>query len=156
MLMKDHASEIEQVSCLFRLILRDFHVFGRHFLSQKGLTFPQYHVLSFLGEQKESRMRSLKEYLAVTGPMVTGIVDNLVEKKLVVRGRWGQDRREVHVYVTRRGKVLVKDLEFKKKKLLGVLFDVLSFEDRQNLLRILNHLSISLVEQNSALKAGRL
>lgn len=152
MLMKDHASDIGQISSLFRLILRDYQVFGRKFLGRSGLTLSQYHILSLLTEQKEAKMRSLKEYLAVTGPVATKVVDNLINKKLVDRGRWGQDKREVHVRATHRGKALVRGLELKKKEFFRVLLDFLSFEEAQNLLKILNHLSMSLAEQNRVLR----
>ena len=156
MAMKDQSEDIEEFYSLIRLIIRDFHVFGRRFLSRKGLTPPQYHVLSFLSDQKEAKMHSLKDHLAVTGSVATVIVDKLIAKKLVERGRWGKDRREVCVSATSKGKALVKDLELKKKEIFGALLDSLEPKSKRDLLKILKGLSLSLVAQKRTLKTGKL
>ena len=67
------------------------------------LTLPQYRVLVLLGEGKEAAS-ALAEKLAVSRPSVTGVVDGLVARGLVVRHHDSEDRRRIGHDLTDRGR----------------------------------------------------
>lgn len=67
------------------------------------LTMPQFKVLLLLNSLETASMSQLAASLGVTLPTVTGIVDRLVERGLLVREESPHDRRVVVCRLTARG-----------------------------------------------------
>ncbi len=63
----------------------------------KELTFPEFQVVIYLGKEGPARMSRIAEQLSISLSNLTVIVDKLVAKKLVMRGRSDTDRRVVVV-----------------------------------------------------------
>jgi len=70
---------------------------------QGDISFPEVHVIEFLGDRRACMMRELAEYLLVAVNTVTSIVDKLEQKKLVRRERDETDRRIVMAQLTELG-----------------------------------------------------
>jgi len=77
-------------------------------LAAIGLTPPQFYVLATIGYAGGLPFGEIGAKMMVTVSNLTGIVDRLEEKKLVVRQRDNHDRRVVHVVLTDKGAKLYK------------------------------------------------
>ena len=77
-------------------------------LARAGLTPPQFYVLATIGYAGGLPFGEIGAKMMVTVSNLTGIVDRLEEKKLVVRQRDATDRRVVRVILTDRGTRLYK------------------------------------------------
>jgi long-chain acyl-CoA synthetase len=76
-------------------------------VSAVGLSLAQYRLLAALGETGEAAASKLAELMAVSRPTITGVVDGLVERGLVVREGVEGDRRRVDVVLTEAGRALI-------------------------------------------------
>lgn len=72
-------------------------------LGKIDLTGPQFYVLATIGYTGGVPFSEIGEKMMVTVSNLTGIVDRLEEKGLVVRDRDLRDRRVVHVKLTPKG-----------------------------------------------------
>ena len=75
-------------------------------LREVGLSIPQFDVLSALSEGAGITQRELARQLFVTKGNVSGLIDRLVEARLVERRRFAQDRRSHALFLTFEGERL--------------------------------------------------
>jgi len=76
------------------------------------LTVPQFHTLLHLNYcNGECKMSDLARSTHQSAASLTGVVDRLLEKQLVERGRPEGDRRQVVVSVTERGQALLHTIK---------------------------------------------
>ena len=81
------------------------HVIRSNLRTQFGTTLPRFDYLAQLSRfPKGLRMKTLSEYLMVTGGNITGLTDQLVAEGWVERVADGDDRRAMIVRMTRDGK----------------------------------------------------
>lgn len=85
-----------------RVIARLARVFETR-LTDESTTLPQFRVLAFLSEG-EWAASALAEWLDVSRPSVTALVDGLVERGWVERRESPQDRRQVLHQITESGR----------------------------------------------------
>lgn len=78
-------------------------------LEKLDLTPPQFYVLATIGYAGGLPFGEIGEKMMVTVSNLTGIVDRLEKKGLVVRERDGHDRRIVRVRLTEKGARLYKN-----------------------------------------------
>ncbi|GAC1368371.1 MAG: hypothetical protein NVSMB43_01960 [Pseudarthrobacter sp.] len=71
-------------------------------LSAEGLSLDQWLVLDALTAAPQT-MTDLAEYLCITGPTLTRVIDRLVSTALVYREVEPGDRRKVRVHIAPRG-----------------------------------------------------
>lgn len=95
---------------------------------ESDLSVAQLRVLLVLQSQGPSRMSSIASVIGVTLPTVTGIVDNLVKKKLVIRENTPQDRRLVICKLSSRGQDLINKLWMSGRFQMENLLDGLTTE----------------------------
>lgn len=82
-------------------------------LKQHGTTQVQYNVLRILrgaGERGLGR-NEIRDRLVNTMPDVTRLLDRMEKLGWIVRGRVGEDRRQVSTYLTKAGRELLDRLE---------------------------------------------
>jgi len=77
-------------------------------LEKLDLTSPQFYVLATIGYLGGVPFSEIGAKMMVTVSNLTGIVDRLEEKGIVVRDRDKHDRRVIHVKLTEKGKKLYK------------------------------------------------
>jgi DNA-binding MarR family transcriptional regulator len=77
-------------------------------LEKLDLTPPQFYVLATIGYLGGVPFSEIGAKMMVTVSNLTGIVDRLEEKGIVVRERDKHDRRVIHVKLTEKGKKLYK------------------------------------------------
>ena len=106
------AAEAGQEPDAFRIWLRFLRLDQRLRLSmgralrRVGLSIPQFDVLSALSEGAGITQRQLADQLFVTKGNVSGLIDRLVEAKLVERRSAAQDRRSHALFLTKEGEFL--------------------------------------------------
>jgi DNA-binding MarR family transcriptional regulator len=94
-----------------------------------GLTLTQLRSLFLIANKGSTNFRKLAKALGVTPSNVTGIVDRLVEQGLVSRTQNPEDRREMTLQATDKGKALVSNLKETGIKHMTHILSVLSLEE---------------------------
>jgi len=105
-------------------------------LSQGKITIPQYHILDYLYNKGESVMREIADYLFVTPPAVTGIVDKLVKMQLVHRSFRSSDRRIIIVSLTQKGKNVISKIKNQSNELFLAILKGFSPKEKKNFLEV--------------------
>jgi MarR family 2-MHQ and catechol resistance regulon transcriptional repressor len=111
-------------------------------LEKLDLTPPQFYVLATIGYAGGLPFGEIGAKMMVTVSNLTGIVDRLEEKKLVIRKRDDDDRRVVHVILTEKGAKLYKStIPLFEKSISRIFASLDKFEQRElsALFRKLNH-----------------
>jgi DNA-binding MarR family transcriptional regulator len=103
------------------------------------LTVPQFHTLLHLSYcDGECKMSDLARFTHQSAASLTGVVDRLLEKRLVARGRPAGDRRQVMVSATERGRVLLQAIKSARRdEIYSALTDIPP-EEADELLRLLD------------------
>jgi DNA-binding MarR family transcriptional regulator len=76
-------------------------------LDSMGITYPQYLVLSALGEEEGMTIGAIADRLALDSSTITPPVKRLEAAGLVDRRRSTVDERQVHVWLTDKGRALL-------------------------------------------------
>jgi DNA-binding MarR family transcriptional regulator len=76
-------------------------------LDAMGITYPQYLVLSVLGEDDGATVGAIADRLALESSTVTPPVKRLEQAGFVTRQRSQVDERQVQVYLTETGRALL-------------------------------------------------
>lgn len=85
-----------------RVVARLARVFEKR-LADEGMTLPQFRVLAFLSEGEWAASK-VADWLAVSRPSLTALVDGLVEQGWVERKESPTDRRSVLHHLTDAGR----------------------------------------------------
>ncbi|MFB9761329.1 MarR family winged helix-turn-helix transcriptional regulator [Ectobacillus funiculus] len=114
--------------------------------SSIGLTVQQMAILNLIRAKPEITLKAIAERLSLPKSTVSVNIDGLVNLELIERKQSQEDRREVNVKVTIKGKELSqKAIENSfSYKAMAVALEELSKEDIQTLLSIHNKLLASL------------
>jgi MarR family transcriptional regulator, 2-MHQ and catechol-resistance regulon repressor len=110
-------------------------------LDKVGLTPPQFYVLATIGYAGGLPFGEIGHKMMVTVSNLTGIVDRLEEKKLVLRKRDENDRRVVHVVMTEKGAKLYKSTIPLFEKSVSELFAILSKPEQKEISALLRKLN---------------
>lgn len=103
-----------------RAVARLGRVFEKR-LGDEGLSLPQFRVLTFLSEGEWAASK-VAEWLAVSRPSLTSLVDGLVEQGWVERREHPTDRRSVLHFLTDAGRTrLAEATEMLSEGLDGLL-----------------------------------
>ena len=110
-------------------------------LGKIGLTPPQFYVLATIGYAGSLPFGEIGAKMMVTVSNLTGIVDRLEEKKLVLRKRDETDRRVVHVTLTEKGTRLYKSTIPLFEKSISEIFSSLDLPNQKKLSALLRNLN---------------
>ena len=116
-------------------------------LHKVGLTPPQFYVLATIGYAGGLPFGEIGAKMMVTVSNLTGIVDRLEEKKLVVRRRDEEDRRVVHVVLTDKGAKLYRSTLPLFEKSVAEIFHALEASQHKQLAALLRRLQPEAVEK---------
>jgi MarR family 2-MHQ and catechol resistance regulon transcriptional repressor len=114
---------------------------NRH-LAEANLTASQFGVLEALFHLGSLNQRSLAEKLLKSGGNITMVIDNLEKSDLVVRKRDPKDRRSIQIYLTDKGKKLIKSFFPEHLERIMEIFDSISEKDKTELSRICKQLGL--------------
>ena len=101
----------------------------------------QLETLRYVDEKENTSMREIADYLCITAPSATSLIDTLVKSRRLERIHDKADRRLVRLAVTPKGKeALVVGFKKITKRMQAVLGN-LSEKERADLIMILEKLS---------------
>ncbi|WP_258359992.1 MarR family winged helix-turn-helix transcriptional regulator [Moorella sulfitireducens] len=108
--MVELAKETRELELLLRQISHLMNHYTRAYLNGRGLTMARFWVLSSLAADKPITMGELQRRLFLAPATLTGLVDGLVEEKLVRRWRDDNDRRLVFLALTPAGEEFLAEI----------------------------------------------
>jgi DNA-binding MarR family transcriptional regulator len=126
----------ELMGCFDQLV-REFLVTaesGSYSVSEKSL-------LRLLGEKGPCNMSEISSHLGLALSSTTGVVDRLVERRVVERSRSESDRRTVRVVLTTRGRRIVDGFNADRIRLGRAMLERLEPNQRQTLLDIFHRIA---------------
>lgn len=103
------------------------------------MTIPQLKSLFFIASQGSTNFRKLAAALGVTPSNVTGIVDRLVEQKLVIRQENPEDRRMLMLGATAKGEALAAEL---RERVTSHMSEILTHLEQKELNTIAQGLTL--------------
>lgn len=95
-------------------------------------------ALYHISANKNPTMRDIAEYLCVTPPSASELVNELVSKGLLVRREDPKDRRIVRISLSPGGKAFLSKVLRLREEMLRSFLSRLSKDDRKELARILS------------------
>lgn len=98
-------------------------------------------LLGHLASKEKSRPSDIAKVLGLTPPTVTHLSEKLVKKKLAVRSTDEEDRRIVYLSITEAGKEILQRANLEGQILRRNLFEKLTIEEQQQMLRIYQKLN---------------
>jgi DNA-binding MarR family transcriptional regulator len=100
--------------------------------SEYGITSSQFHTIRRIS-QGDASVSALADCMHVSRPNVSRAVDELVQNGLVNRKRDPDDRRNIQLSLTDKGKKMIKDLHDRYGKILADQFSILTDEELRTL-----------------------
>jgi len=101
-------------------------------MEKADLSPNRFNALRALGGDEQLTMSGLAERLKVSTAAVTSIVDKLENEKFVRRARSKEDRRQIFVEITPRGREAVHRILDVRTDFIRYMFNNLSAEMQQN------------------------
>ncbi len=137
---------------LWDTIMRIIHSFrsGMGTWEEMGLTFPQSMLLLVLRREGRISMGELSQGLRVTQSVATRMVDLLLEKGLVERGRDDSDRRLVMVALSAEGANIARQIEEYNQRKMSEALAAVPSDEREDLLRLLKRLQLQFEKEGTA------
>ena len=118
-------------------------------LGKVGLTPPQFYVLATIGYAGSLPFGEIGAKMMVTVSNLTGIVDRLEQKNLVLRKRDETDRRVVHVTLTDKGANLYKTTIPLFERSISEIFSSLDLPRQKELSALLRTLNLAQLAASS-------
>jgi len=130
----------DRVSEIMPAIMKEFLRNQTGDFNKMKITLPQLAIMGMLERVKDANMTDLAKAMNVTTSAMTGVVDRLVRDGYVARTRDGEDRRIVHIKLTAKGLKSIRAAIEDRKRVTIKMFGVISQEEREKYLEILEHI----------------
>ena len=130
----------DRVSEIMPAIMKEFLKSQAGGFHKMKITLPQFAIMTMLEREKEANMTDLAKAMSVTTSAMTGVVDRLVRDGYAHRLRDSQDRRIIRIKLTSRGMKTVRTAIEDRKRATIKMFAVISQEEREKYLSILEHI----------------
>ena len=118
--------------------------------NEKGSpSYIQLQALSFISRQEKPIIKNLAEYLNITAPSATFLINNLIKLELVNRLHNTQDKRMVHLVISKKGKKELAKSFLKSKKHLYKKLSLLSARERKSFILILKKITLLLTTEKN-------
>jgi DNA-binding MarR family transcriptional regulator len=101
---------------------------------------PQIDLLRYLEEHGEASLTEVAEYLQITKPSASVMIDGMEMRKLVLRTIPDYDRRSVILTLTPSSKKFISTITEKKKKVIGSLLQKIDKKEQAELSHLLSKL----------------
>ena len=109
-------------------------------LEDMKFTFPQLETLRFIREKKNPTMKDIADYLSISAPSATSMVEYLSKKGLLKRKIDSKDRRTVRVVTTSNAFKLLDSFNKIKSLMFRDMFKNLNEGDKKKLAGIFKKL----------------
>lgn len=123
------------ISILIKRTSLDFDKIANHFLAAYQLTHMQFKILRYLAEKPDLTItqRDLERYFSMTNPAVTGILQNLEKKDLIVRQVNPKDARSKVLGLTAKSHAMSGKLADLNQQMDDQFTKHLSVDEKQQL-----------------------
>ena len=128
-------------------IMREFHLRVKSIITNEQLSLSQIVILEYLFEKKSSNMSEIATILQLTMGRATGIVDDMIAKKLIKRERDANDRRIVKVCLLKKGEEMAEKIKMERRESFNSMFSILTEEERETYLNIITKVCNSFGEK---------
>ncbi len=125
---------------LILLIFNTRRLIAERYRQASGFSLLQLETLRYIAENENPTMKDVADYLAVTPPSATALIELLVKSGKIKRLSTKGDRRVVCLSLTIGGKKALAAGFKEKTARMRALLETLSADDRKNLARILKNL----------------
>jgi DNA-binding MarR family transcriptional regulator len=102
------------------------------------LTLTQMHYLETINHLVNPGITDLATEMNLTKPTITVIVDKLIEKDFVVKGKSDEDRRSTHLHLTEKGKQINQMHDHAHRILASLMTKRLTMTERNMLIELLD------------------
>lgn len=136
-------SSVQLYSMLHRLT-RQMHRFYHTSEHKHGLYHGQSHLLQTIAKGDGIVQRDLAELIDMRPPSITEAIGRMEELHYIWRKQDEKDQRLMHIYLTDKGKEIVKDTVLAEQKFADTLFEGLTEEEIETMLSITSKLCNSL------------
>lgn len=113
------------------------------------ISIPQFRSLAFIQRNPDSSLSNLAEYLGLTLPSVSKLVDGLVKQKLVIRQESEVDRRRVTLALTQAGASIVNSSRASAQANLAKKLNCLSDDELETIYKAMQLLRPIFINQGS-------
>ncbi|MCX6237119.1 MAG: MarR family transcriptional regulator [Bacteroidia bacterium] len=103
----------------------------------KELTLTQMHYLEMISERENPNLTELAAAMKLTKPTITVLVDKLIEKELVYKVQSDADRRNTHLHLTERGKLINQMHEYAHRRMAEEIEKKIDTDEMGQLTRLL-------------------
>lgn len=103
----------ESLKSNFRQLLHQWIFFQMKFVRDEGLAIPQLFTLRFLYYNKPKDLSSVADFMGVSKPTVTGLMNTLEKDGFVKRVHASEDRRRIDIVLTEKSLALFRKFETK-------------------------------------------
>ena len=104
------------------------------------LSLLQLEILIYLKNKNLSKTNDLAKYFHISNPTVSSHLDTMHKIGLIMRKTDSNDRRLIHILLTKKGHLLLEEGLRQKNKRMNILLTYISDKDKQQLLQILTNL----------------
>lgn len=131
-----------------KLIHHSFKEHRNRFLLQYDLTSSQLDVLGYLAvnREKEIHQREIENWLHLTNPTVTGILNRLEEKNFILRTTNPKDRRFRRILLTEKGCCVLEKIGQELDNRDARIYQCMTGEERQLLEELLDRILDQITE----------
>jgi DNA-binding MarR family transcriptional regulator len=88
-----------------------------------GVTVPQYRTLFYVSEHEGASLSELAEFMGLTLPSASKLVDHLVRRAILLREPDNVDRRRLTLRISRKGDALFNNAQEKVRQHLAGMLD---------------------------------
>jgi MarR family 2-MHQ and catechol resistance regulon transcriptional repressor len=150
--------DLSSVDLVFGILFTydQLHQIATRNMAAFGLSKSSFNILMLLRHAGPEGMQlhNLGEFLLVSRANITGLVDHLEEKGFAKRVVGPQDRRARYACITEKGEALLDEYLPLHYHNLNVLFQDVSPDERETLLRLLKKVRSSLSAHSAECSAG--
>ncbi|WP_349947089.1 MarR family transcriptional regulator [Lacrimispora sp. BS-2] len=133
---------------LYSLFLRCSHALSRGHHQENGIHPSQWRILSILAQTGEMAQRDLLEVLQIRAASLSELLSKLESRGLITREKEAGNKRNVNVELTELGKMAIDENANVQYETAQELFSMISLEEQQHLIEVLEKLINSWHEQH--------
>ncbi|MFH1151015.1 MAG: MarR family transcriptional regulator [Actinomycetota bacterium] len=140
---------------MIRLIMRTTFLIFHDELEKHQVTLPQFHALKALRARGEVRVTELSEFMMISAPTASRMIDGMVAKGLLAKDRDPSDHRVALIRLTEKSDTLLADLLAQQNELMAQVFEGESTEELERTVRHLGAIGRHWSEISEEKASGR-
>lgn len=132
----------EKIEKIISLIFITRRVLHEQLKNQTGKNFSFLQIATLRQiREKKPLMKELSDFLAITPPSATSLVNILVKAKLIKRIADADDRRIVRIEITKNGEIQLKKCQERMTKNMQERLEKLTDKEQKDLIKILTKIT---------------